>query len=120
MPVRIVRANPRVAEDIGKVAVMRGPMVYCIEQADNGEGLLRVYLPRGAKFDSAFEPELLGGVVTLSTQGLEVRMDGWDADCLYRDDAAPEFVPRALKFIPYYAWVNRTPGEMTVWIHEKL
>lgn len=120
MPVRVVHANPRVADDIGKVAVMRGPVVYCLEQVDNGAGLQRVYLPRGAQFTCAFEPELLGGVVTLSAQGLELQLDGWDADCLYRDDAQPEYAPRALKFIPYYAWVNRTPGEMTVWVHEIL
>jgi len=119
MPVRVVRANPRVGDDIGKVAVMRGPVVYCLEEVDNGAGLQRVYLPRGAKFDFAYEPELLGGVVTITAAGEELTIDDWDADCLYSEDA-PGFAPRALKFIPYYAWVNRTPGEMTVWIHEKI
>ena len=119
MPVSVVRANPRVADDIGKIAVLRGPVVYCIEQADNGDGLQRVYLSRKAAFDVKYEPELLGGVVTLTAQGLQLTCGDWAEDTLYRDDDEAQFVPKTLKFIPYYAWVNREPGEMTVWLHEK-
>ena len=119
MPVSVVRANPRVSDDVGKVAVMRGPVVYCIEQADNGEGLQRVYLEKNTEFSFAYEPELLGGVVTLTAEAQELVLDGWDEDLLY-NDAEPQYQPRHLKFIPYYAWVNREPGEMTVWIHEKV
>ena len=120
MPVCVVRANPRVADDIGKVAVMRGPVVYCIEQADNGEGLQRVYLSRKADFAVQYEPELLGGVVTLKAQGEQLTLGDWAEDTLYRDEDEAQFVPKQLTFIPYYAWVNREPGEMTVWMHEKI
>lgn len=119
MPVRVVRANPRVYDDIGKVAVMRGPIVYCLEQVDNGDGLQRVYLDKNAEFTSKFEPELLGGVVTVSVKGSKLLLDGWDEDCLYSGDNGLNFSPCDLKFVPYYAWINREPGEMTVWIHEK-
>ena len=120
MPVCVVRANPRVADDVGKVAVMRGPVVYCIEQADNGEGLQRVYLSRKADFAVQYEPELLGGVVTLKAQGEQLTLGDWAEDTLYRDEDEAQIVPKQLTFIPYYAWVNREPGEMTVWMHEKI
>lgn len=116
MPVQIVEANPRVREDIGKVAVMRGPLVYCLEETDNGDQLQEIYLKEEPEFKEIFEPELLKGVVTIQAKGKRVSMAGWEGDSLYRTYKGKRFEDVELKFVPYYAWVNRTPGEMTVWI----
>ena len=82
MPVMTVRANPRVAEDIGKVAVQRGPVVYCLEEPDNGKDLQRVYLSADAAFAARYEPDTLGGVVTVEADGWELAFDAWDDDAL--------------------------------------
>ena len=120
MPVETVRANPRVAEDIGKIAVQRGPVVYCLEEPDNGKNLQRIYLQADAAFACRYEPETLGGIVSIETDGEELIFAGWDDDVLYDGQKTPSFQPRHLRFIPYYAWANRGPAEMTVWVHEKL
>ena len=68
------------------------------------------------EFKEIFEPELLKGVVTIQAKGKRVSMAGWEGDSLYRTYKGKRFEDVELKFVPYYAWVNRTPGEMTVWI----
>ncbi len=120
MPVMTVRANPRVAEDIGKLAVQRGPVVYCLEEPDNGKNLQRVYISAEAAFACRYEPDTLGGIVSVETDGCELSFDGWDDDALYSEEKQPAFTPRRLRFIPYYTWANRGPAEMTVWVREKL
>jgi len=120
MPVRRVRANPLVRDDAGKVALMRGPVVYCLEEADNGGLLSDIRLPRGAKLEASLEPGLLGGVVTLAGEALRSSGD-WGGD-LYRDEdeARPEPARKVrIKAVPYYAWDNRGENEMRVWINEE-
>jgi len=117
MPVQPVRADPRVRQDIGKLAVTRGPLVYCLEEADNGPELHRFAIRADAGFSEKFEPDLLGGVVTLRCEGLRLAAA---KDALYAPAAAPlETQACTLKWIPYYAWTNRTPGEMRVWVWER-
>ena len=116
MPVRVVQANPRVREDIGKVAVCRGPMVYCIEQVDNGADLHLVKLGANPAFETTFAEDLLGGVVTLTSRSQAGDTEGWGVDTLYRQDTGEALVPKTLKWIPYYAWSNRGAGEMLVWV----
>ena len=119
MPVRLVRANPRVREDAGKLAVARGPLVYCLEEADNGPDLhlLRLGGATSEAFDVQWKPEKLGGIVELSCPGLREQDEGW-ADELYRDDCGISAHPARLTFIPYYTWANREEGEMRVWVRE--
>lgn len=118
MPVMLMRANPSVREDIGKLCVMRGPMVYCLEEEDNGKDLHLVRLPIDAAFEVHDEPGLLGGVVTVRCKGLRQSRDFADGQ-LYAPVRQPvELSETRLTFIPYYAWANRGPGEMAVWIRE--
>jgi DUF1680 family protein len=115
MPVRQVRANPMVQADAGRVAFMRGPLVYCVESADNNEHVRTVSIPAGANFTTDFRDELPGGVVTLKTTAVAKR----DTDHgLYFSSAAHSLVgrPTALTAIPYYANANRGPVDMTVWM----
>ena len=113
MTARVIYANPRVSADSGKVAVRKGPLVYCLEEADNGEGLaaLRIDTSKALK-------EVPGGglrdCVTVEAEGLRLQWSGG----LY-STRAPDAVPVTLKFVPYCFWGNREPGEMTVWVTEK-
>ncbi len=59
-------ANPKVRQDVGRVALSRGPLIYCVEATDNASQLHRIALPRTASIEAHDEPNLLGGVVTLS------------------------------------------------------
>ncbi|OGV73941.1 MAG: hypothetical protein A3K19_23000 [Lentisphaerae bacterium RIFOXYB12_FULL_65_16] len=117
MPVERVEANPAVRMDCGCVALQRGPVVYCIEQIDNGPKLTDLCLPAKAKLTTKFEPKLLGGVVTIT--GTATRRDtaGWTADTLYSHTRSR---PRQVKIkaVPYAVWNNRGEGEMLVWVHE--
>ncbi|NRT71538.1 glycoside hydrolase family 127 protein [Clostridium beijerinckii] len=118
MPVEIVRANINVREDMGKVAVMRGPVVYCLEEEDNGPDLHRVYLNSNPKFTYEYDKDFLGGAIVLESDGLVVKEQDCDKDKLYVYDSKIEFNEKKLKWIPYYLWANRTPGEMIVWVRK--
>jgi hypothetical protein len=109
-------ANPNVRQDIGRVALARGPLIYCVEETDNGGGLHRIALPREARLEAHKEPNLLGGIVTLSAIGSRAQTENWGAD-LYRPKP-PTTTETKLKAVPYFAWDNRDPGEMLVWLRE--
>ena len=117
MPVSLVRANPRVYEDAGKVAVNRGPLVYCLEEADNTRNLHLVRLGdvKPEDFTAQWKPDKLGGIVELKSPGTIETDDGW-GDVLYSEIKAVEVKSAQLTWIPYYSWANRAPGEMRVWI----
>ncbi|HET7560063.1 MAG TPA: glycoside hydrolase family 127 protein, partial [Limnochordia bacterium] len=116
MPVRRVYAHPSVAQDAGQVALMRGPVVYCLEAVDNPYELHRLRLPRGEACTARFEPELLGGVVVVEGDAWCVTDEGWAAR-LYGGE--PPLAKRVrLRAVPYYAWDHRAPGAMRVWLHE--
>ena len=116
-PVR-VRSNPLVRADIGKVAIQNGPIVYCLEEVDNGPNLHAVVLPKDAELEVSFREDLLGGVNVITAQGQKAKEEAWGPE-LYKANACTEYEPVKLTFVPYYAWVNREPGEMTVWVREK-
>jgi DUF1680 family protein len=112
MDVRRVVANPNVKEDLGKVALQRGPIVYCAEWPDNQGKASNIIVPPMATFTAAFRPDLLNGVTTLTGTVPTVQID----------EAAGtiQTVPQTLTAIPYYAWANRGKGEMTVWFPAKV
>jgi len=116
MPVEIMTANPSVRENIGKVAIMRGPIVYCLEEEDNGRDLYSVYLSENPEFTYEYEKDLLEGVVTIEGNGKILLKKNWDEDSLYKSNAEIKFEDKKLKWIPYYSWANRNPGEMIVWL----
>jgi hypothetical protein len=113
MPVQRVAANPQVKADQGLLALQRGPIVYCLEQCDQAKPLAALWLPLEARLKAAREPGLLGGVVTVTGEARAVSDQQWRRK-LYQPAAAAEGV--ALKAIPYYAWDNRQPGAMKVWL----
>lgn len=116
MPIERLYANPEVRQDAGRVALSRGPLIYCVEATDNDSWLHRLTLPRTASIEAHDEPDLLGGVVTLSATARADADDGWQ-DELYRSEP-PAKVETRLTAIPYFAWDNREPGEMLVWLRD--
>jgi len=116
MPVERMEANPRVRQDAGRVALQRGPVVYCLEEVDNGRHLSDLILPRSAKLTTQFKPSLLGGVVVIKGKAQRRDMSKWTGR-LYRSlETTYKTVP--IKAVPYAVWTNRKPGEMLVWIQD--
>ncbi len=97
MKVQHIEAHPRVVADRGRVAVQRGPLVYCFEAVDNGGRVRNLMLDRNPDFQTEFRSDLLGGVVVIRAG---VRGD------------------RTATAVPYYAWDHRKPGAMAVWIRQ--
>lgn len=119
MEARFVHANPEVRADEGRVAIMRGPLVYCLEETDNGRNLSSLYIDTKAGLTEAYEDELLGGVVTVSAKGKRISNTGWNEDELYKEQEI-QLEDVTLKAVPYCNWGNRKTGEMAVWIKELL
>jgi DUF1680 family protein len=115
MPVVLVESSPHVRENRGKAAVTRGPVVYCLEEADNGKELYRLNLGTPNGYSVIHEKGFLEGVTVISFVGK--REKDWQEDSLYRPLEDPALEDKTLRFIPYYAWANRGPGEMTVWVN---
>ena len=120
MPVRRLYAHPNVREDAGKVAIMRGPMVYCLEEKDNGASLHQVYLPRSASFTEEMGDGLFKGLTLLHTKGLRLTPSDEETHALYRETPCTRLMPQDLTFIPYFSWANRGENEMMVWVREPL
>lgn len=121
MKARIVHANPLVRANAGKAAILKGPLVYCLEEVDNGKNLAAVFLDTKAEPEEIFEQELLGGVTKLKIKGKKIKQDSWPEEerGLYteRKTCLEDITMTA---VPYCRWGNRGPGEMTVWIKELL
>ena len=119
MAPRLTEPHPRVDAIRGSLAIERGPLVYCLESADQEPGLnlLDVCIAPNARMQAEWQEGLLGGVVVIETQGAVVDVSEW-TDRLYRPVAAKSLPQREvpLKAVPYYAWANRGAGAMRVWI----
>jgi len=122
MTPQVLAANPRVADDTGRVAVQRGPLVYCLEGLDQPQGVdlsdvaLRPGKQAGEDFQSEFRKDLLDGVIVLHHPGL-ARENNASAGALYPRYNGESVKTRRvdLTFIPYYAWSNRMATAMQVW-----
>lgn len=117
MPVMRVHSHPAVQANAGRVAIQRGPLVYCLEEADNGKHLHQLVLPKEAGL-SMLEEELLGGMVAIEADALRLNEEKW-GESLYSGWELSDYRPVKAKFIPYYAWANRGEGEMRVWVREQ-
>ncbi len=110
MPVRELVANQQIKDDLGKIALQRGPLVYCAEWPDNKEStILSLLLSPGNKYSTEFVPGLLNGVTLIKTKGSSAKpatVGGLNKDL-------------TITAIPYYSWANRGQGEMSVWLNTK-
>ena len=112
MEVRRVVANEKVKDDIGKVALQMGPLMYCAEWADNDGRTSNFILPGNAVFTPEFKPGLLNGVTVLHSELPAVHIDNGGENI--------STVKKSFTAIPYYAWANRGKGEMMLWFPEKV
>jgi uncharacterized protein len=112
MEVQRVYANEKVQENIGKVALQRGPLMYCAEAVDNNGKASNILFPPDADVSTSFKPELLNGVITLSAEVPAFTIGDNQSDI--------STVQQKFIAIPYYAWAHRGEGEMTVWFPERI
>lgn len=116
MPVERVYANPNVRQNAGRVALQRGPVVYCIESVDQQVPLNHIGIPSGVELNVRFEPNLLDGVAVIYGIACTAVEAEWESN-LYR--FTPSYwLETKITAIPYFAWDNREPGAMLVWIPE--
>ena len=112
MNVERVISNENIQANKGLVALQRGPLVYCLEHADNRGKVMNIIFPDQAQFSASFNPSLLGGIVTISSKVPVIDISGQG-----------ESVSTSIKeitAIPYYSWANRGEGEMQVWVPRKV
>ena len=115
MPAQLVRANPLVKADLGRVALMRGPIVYCLESADNGAAT-RSLAVRDPQLKSSFRKDMLGGAVVLEGEAFAPPTEAASGGLYSNTDGTPAGRQIQMTAIPFYANGNRGPVEMTVWL----
>lgn len=110
MDVQRVAANSKLTENAGKVALQRGPLMYCAEWADNNGRAANLILPAQASFTSSWAPAMLNGVMLLKSSANALQIHGSNVQTVTQPFVA----------IPYYAWANRGKGEMMLWLPEQI
>ena len=111
MEVRRVVANAKVADDRSKVALQRGPLIYCAEWKDNNGKVSDMIVPSDVSFTSEFVPGLLNGVQVIRSQVPAIEVKG---------PTKVETSTKPFTAIPYYAWAHRGAGEMMIWFPTKV
>lgn len=120
MPVRRVYGNPLVRHVAGKVAIQRGPLVYCLEQADNGEELHNLWLPKESEFRVFEGKGLFSHKMLIQAEGVKQSAADAAQQSLWHYDVSPTSrQAHTLTFIPWFSWANRGEGEMRIWINEQ-
>jgi len=112
MEVRRVIANENVKDDMGKVALQRGPIIYCAEWPDNNGKAANIIIPGSATFITEYKPDLLNGIVVVKSNVPVVVVNN--------DGNTVSTVNREFMAIPYYAWAHRGKGEMMIWFPTKV
>lgn len=116
MTPQLVRSHPKVEENCNQVAIMHGPVVYCLESVDlpPGVDLSDVFIPRDVKLKPKFATDILGGTIILrgKLRVVQKKNDG----VFYHDLEMEGGEKIKVKLIPYFAWNNRGETEMTVWL----
>jgi uncharacterized protein len=117
MPAERLYAHPNVRMDVGRAALRRGPLIYCVEEADNPGGPVQVLtLPRSAPLEAKWRTDLFGGAMTLKANAKRL-IPGEQTGALYSTEP-PSPQDAWLVALPYYLWANRAPGSMQVWVAE--
>ena len=114
-PAKFVYANPQVRADSGKVAIVRGPLVYCLEEIDNSQNLPAIFVDTDAALREE-KSDLFGGIITVKARGKKI-VESSVSDSLYSGQK-PQLEDVELTAIPYPYWNNRGEGEMLVWMKE--
>jgi hypothetical protein len=112
MPVRRIVAIREIKDDINRVALQRGPLVYCFEHADNDGKTMNIVIPDNAAFKAEFKPDMLNGIVAISsnTPVVTVSENGLSVKPIIKNVVA----------IPFFSWANRGEGQMQIWMPRKI
>lgn len=113
----LIQTNPKVRENTGRVALQRGPIVYCLEEADNGKNLSALSIEQDPEIKFTYAEKFLGGAVIIQASGFRTNEENW-GEQLYRP-FLQEDKPVNLTAVPYFMWGNRGQDEMQVWIRQK-
>lgn len=116
MEVKFMRANNRVREDYGKVAIQRGPLVYAAEEADNETPLWSYDVETAHKPSYVFESDLLKGVGVINVAARRPALESQNGPLYTTIDMQPVKSDTQIKLVPYYSWANRKNGQMMVWL----
>lgn len=116
MPVRFLRGNAKIRETAGQVALIRGPVVYCLEETDNGRDLHLLRADLSGEIREKEEKLCEESVITIFTKGF--RENYQESEELYLNEEDTPLLPVDLKWIPYYTWANRGENEMRVWVRK--
>jgi len=111
MEVKRITADRKLKDDIDRIALQRGPLIYCAEWADNEGKTDNILLVHGTNLSTVFMPDILNGITVLK---------GMTSKIIIENAQKVSTVNKPFVAIPYYAWANRGKGEMTVWFPEKL
>ncbi|WP_038358026.1 beta-L-arabinofuranosidase domain-containing protein [Bosea sp. UNC402CLCol] len=114
MPVRALYAHPAVKADLGRVAIARGPLIYCAEEVDNVADLNALVVPADLSAAKTVPVPDLGGAMAIDLQVLREQWPRREGR-LY-DAHPPDYAATTARLVPYHLWDNRDPGEMLVWI----
>ncbi|HYE54195.1 MAG TPA: glycoside hydrolase family 127 protein [Chitinophagaceae bacterium] len=112
MDVRKVKAHDLLRDNTGKIALQRGPLIYCVEAVDNNGRASNIIVPEGTVFNAEPRPSLLNGITVLTAELPALVID--------EKGHSVTTVKRQVTAIPYYAWANRGQGEMSVWLPQKV
>ncbi|HAQ5329392.1 TPA: hypothetical protein IX448_002356 [Enterococcus faecium] len=115
MVVKKYQANQQIAHDFGKVAIQRGPIVYCVESMDQTEDVWKYQLIQAGEIAYAFDDKLLNGVGVIRA---EAKVANGRSASVYQEYQPLTRRAAELKLIPYYAWANRGKNQMLVWIDQ--
>lgn len=118
-PAVFVHANPQVRADAAKTAVVKGPLVYCLEEADNGDDLSALLIDTAQSPEEIYDDQLLGGCSVVHISGRKISGEGWNEHVLYQEKPV-SLEDVKLTLVPYCYWGNRKAGEMLVWMKESL
>lgn len=112
MEVKRVKSRPELKQDEERVALQRGPIVYCVEGADNSDKAWNILLPDKTSFTTSFQKDLLGGVQTIQFQAPTIQLGS--------DGKSVSTEMKTITAIPYYSWCNRGQNQMQVWLPQKI
>ncbi|WP_277679812.1 glycoside hydrolase family 127 protein [Gracilibacillus dipsosauri] len=119
MEVEKVYSSPAVRENVGKVALRNGPLVYAFEGVDHlNRDLERIFLSDSSHFTTKFDESILSGVSVIKSNALYVK-DECLKEPLYHSNK-PDLIPIDIKAVPYYSWNNRGNGQMRVWLNHRI
>jgi DUF1680 family protein len=112
MPVRRIVAISEIKDDINRVALQRGPLVYCFEHVDNDGKTMNIVVPDNAAFKAEFKPDMLNGIVAISFNApvVAVSENGLSVKPIIKNVVA----------IPFFSWANRGVGQMQIWMPRKI